>query len=252
MSKESRLYYSQKNFYNLRSSLKENDGNKNIVGISKNSTTNMELDEKNNLSSDSIHQDNFLDKSQNQSRTVNRLIYKKKVFKNSSKMKEDEKYSKSIMEDKKTINECLTNQIKRHLTRKSNIQLDKKLKIKNSVCEIVYKYFCFFCVKKTNKIKDDFYKKGFEKINHHMNIINFIRKMEEVDFLKYILLNQDQLKIFHYLSTTSFLENFKIKVDSHLGIENLLKSYENLLCSKGSSDINERMVELVHSELNFD
>jgi hypothetical protein len=42
------------------------------------------------------------------------------------------------------------------------------------------------------------------RIHYYMDIYNFIKKMQEIDLLKYCLFDKDQIMIFDFISKTPF------------------------------------------------
>ena len=60
--------------------------------------------------------------------------------------------------------------------------------------------FCHCCSKKQKK-RNHLLKKCERKIHYYLDIYTYIKKMQEIDLIKYCLFDDDQLKLFKYLST---------------------------------------------------
>ena len=60
--------------------------------------------------------------------------------------------------------------------------------------------YCCFCFSYKQKIKHDIIKKAVTKINYYLDIFCYIRKMQEVDILKYVLLDDNEIDLFKHLS----------------------------------------------------
>jgi len=60
--------------------------------------------------------------------------------------------------------------------------------------------FCYCCSKKQKK-RNHLLKKCERKIHYYLDIYTYIKKMQEIDLIKYCLFDDDQLKLFRYLST---------------------------------------------------
>ena len=61
-------------------------------------------------------------------------------------------------------------------------------------------------------------------MNNYLDIISYIKKMQEIDILKYLLLDKDQIKIFNFLSIPSISLKFS---DSDDYYKNVLSSRVN-------------------------
>ena len=70
-------------------------------------------------------------------------------------------------------------------------------------------------------LKNLLYQKALKKINYSLDVINYIKKMQEIDILKYLLLDKDQIKLFNFLT----LPSISLKSsDSDEHFKNLLKA----------------------------
>ena len=84
-------------------------------------------------------------------------------------------------------------------TEKSIPEEPQKNKLKISFCEYIrYLIIMFFGLKKSPK--QEIINKSVKTIRNDINIVNILTKIHEFDILKSLLLNEDQLRLFHYLS----------------------------------------------------
>ena len=151
-----------------------------------------------------------------------------------------------------------------------------------SNCDIVirvfFRFFCCFCKnldafkKEKNDQKYQLFKKGTKyiktfigkhKLLHYMDFLTYIRKMQDIDLLKYLLLTTDQIKIFNFVSKPS-LDNNKLDIFSRIEaknecyydkffnrdeIEKTHESYKNL--NKDPENlVNRRLLNLADMEID--
>ena len=120
------------------------------------------------------------------------------------------------------------------------------------------------CCRSTNlNIKNLLYQKGLKKINNYLDIITYLKKMQEIDLLKYLVLDKDQVKLFNFLSMPSISIQFSdsddyykevlnslvsnVKLDS-VELHQLIKSYNSL---KNKEDgVNNRLLNLFANEVD--
>ncbi len=77
--------------------------------------------------------------------------------------------------------------------------------------DIAEKIFCCGC----NRKKSELYYKADKKIDHYFDIVSYFKKMHEVDVLKYMLLDENSLKLMNFVSKPGV---------SHTGINSLKNS----------------------------
>ena len=93
-----------------------------------------------------------------------------------------------------------------------NIKKDKKLNKKEKkeihIFPLSYSQYFFasflFCCLKTQKKRYNAIKSAKFRIHYYMDIFNFIKKMQEIDLLKYCFFDKDQIMIFDFISKTPF------------------------------------------------
>ena len=96
-----------------------------------------------------------------------------------------------------------------------------------------------FCKSSKLYLKNLLYQKALKKLNNYLDIINYIKKMQEIDILKFLLLDEDQVKIFNFLTMPSISMKYS---DSDDYYKNLLRARVN----KGKLDSDE-LHELIKS-----
>ena len=109
--------------------------------------------------------------------------------------------------------------------------------------------------------KNMLFRKGKNKLFYYMDIITYFKKMQEFDIIKYILLNDDQLKLLNFVSKPLISENkrdiyelINEKYDNNniildkIVIDELNSSYNKLSQSKNRMD--EKLINLFNYEID--
>ena len=68
-----------------------------------------------------------------------------------------------------------------------------------NICKILYASFCFWASKK-QKRRIRLINKAEDKIHYYLDIYTYIKKMQEIDLLKYCLFDEEQSTLFKFLS----------------------------------------------------
>jgi hypothetical protein len=107
---------------------------------------------------------------------------------------------------------------------------EKKKKInKEIIFPLSYSQYFFsyilFCCSNTQKKRYNAIKSAEFRIHYYMDIFNFIKKMQEIDLLKYCLFDKDQITLFDFTSKTPF------KIDDN-GQEVLYRTREKIMINK--------------------
>lgn len=138
-------------------------------------------------------------------------------------------------------------------------------KYKNlNLCEIMCATFCFWTSRK-QKERCNIITKAEKKIHYYLDIYTYIKKMQEIDLLKYCLFDEDQLELFDFLSkppvklnagSLGIYQEFE-KNQIHkkkLGKQeiNCLFSCYNSICSKSELTFEDlKLLRLVKAEIDF-
>ena len=162
--------------------------------------------------------------------------------------KSEEKYLKTIEYEKNNDFE-LNQQIKEN---------KKFTKIKFSTWEIINCIVFPFCKSRKTRMKYDLYMKSSNYLLKYINIFNFIKRLEDIEKMKSILLNNHQLALFNYLSkpTVSLMndesndddKNYMSHLDKLLLLTNnmnkndenitqVIQNYYNELIDKGNQTL---------------
>ena len=93
-----------------------------------------------------------------------------------------------------------------NLINENSNKLEKNEEIK--IFPLSYSEYFFasvlFCCSKTQKRRKNAIKSAEFRIHYYMDIYNFIKKMQEVDLLKYCFFDKDQIMLFDFISKTPF------------------------------------------------
>ena len=121
----------------------------------------------------------------------------------------------------------------------SSITFKKEKKKKNNkeiIFPLSYSQYFFsyilFCCSNTHKKRYNAIKSAEFRIHYYMDIFNFIKKMQEIDLLKYCLFDKDQITLFDFTSKTPF------KIDDN-GQEVLYRTREKIMINKKNFQKND-------------
>ena len=119
------------------------------------------------------------------------------------------------------------------------------------------------CPCKTKKldIKNKFLEKASNKMDYYFDIFTYTKKMQELDIIKYLLLDKDQVKLFDFICTPSVsmlysdsddvYQDFLTKKSNKIEIEDLektIKSYK--LLKNRHEDLNNKLFYLFDYEID--
>ena len=135
----------------------------------------------------------------------------------------------------------------------------KNKKLTFSFCEIL---LCGCCVSKELKIKRELYKKSNEAVSNYFEISYIISKLDELDKLQYVLLTNEQMAVFKFISKDfCSLNEYKMKnnpvnrsrsmfKDDYL-MAKMYLDYKNALLTGGriQTRIDKRLMCLLSDEL---
>lgn len=130
-----------------------------------------------------------------------------------------------------------------------------------SVWEIILKTVFCCCPAKTMQVKNELLKKGEEKFLQHMDILSYVRKMQELDLLKYLLLNQEQITLLNFLSKPSvslinrkdIFQTISQKSNIDINFEEIDKihsAFNKIFDNKIKSAIDTRLIDVVSYEID--
>ncbi len=124
----------------------------------------------------------------------------------------------------------------------------------------------FFWCSNLQRKRYEIIKKAENKIHYYLDIYTYIKKMQEIDLIKYCLFDNEQMNLFDFLSNPPIkIENLKgkfiyqeferkqINVKS-LGLkemDDIFTSYNNIRNKKNVSFEDLKLLRLVKAEVDF-
>ena len=173
---------------------------------------------------------------------------------------EEETHDK-INNDKLNSSENLNKNLKKKLNQK-----EKNIKLfPLSYSEYFIASICFCCTQIQKKRKNATKSAEF-RIHYFMDIFNFIKKMQEIDLLKYCLFDKDQIMLFDFTSKTPFKigndgqeiifrDREKIMINKKNfekdDLDDIFNSYRIIRIKDELSYEDIKLMELVKSEVEF-
>jgi hypothetical protein len=137
----------------------------------------------------------------------------------------------------------------------------EKIAMNYNVCQILVKTFCCCFQGKRDKMKQRLFERGYKKFSYDMDILTYIRKMHEIDILKYLLFNNQQTSLFNFVSKPSVSlisknelidslpEKFDVKFNKN-EIDLLHKYFHEMIVSNYQSKFDKKLLKLVASEID--
>ena len=165
----------------------------------------------------------------------------------------------------------------RNITTMNTFKKDRFLKPKLNSAEIhkdfanlnIFQIFfssLFFCVSKKNYRRYQIFKNEEKKIHYYLDIFTYVKKMQEIDLLKYCLFDEEQLNLFEFLSKPPYkfteIDNYNIYKEfedkqTKLGvlgkheINNLFNSYKKIRDKKNLTFEDLKLLRLVKADVEF-
>ena len=135
---------------------------------------------------------------------------------------------------------------------------------KFSTFDVLRASYCYCCSRK-QKRRNLMLKKCEYKIHYYLDIYTYIKKMQEIDLIKYCLFDENQMKLFKYLSTPPvklseknigiYKEFEEQQVNySNIGkneIDKLVDSYINIAKKKDITFEDIKLLRLVNAEVDY-
>ena len=117
-----------------------------------------------------------------------------------------------------------------------------------------------FCFSQKLMLKSNLYKKSYQTIEEYFDICNLLNKLEELEKLKIILFDKEQLSLFNFISkelisfdleklnSMSHLKNFNKNKENC--VQMILKFLENYKLNNNiTSDVNQKLYDLLDADL---
>jgi len=213
------------------------------------------------LYSDSCYVDNPI------KNTNNIIKVENEIYKNSRSSSLD--YQNNQNANSKTNNE---NNLSEKLNETFQTEISDIQEIKENRNPYLLKFsdFCkaIFCCKfksKSIKKKINIFKNAQMKFNYNLDLVTYMKKMQEIEILKYLILDKDTIHLMNFISKPSIsLTNTSIKDEEYqLFFENLKKTnsisnqkidtiktaFDNLMARPNHNDVEKRILKLFNLQI---
>ena len=135
--------------------------------------------------------------------------------------------------------------------------------VKLSLYQIIRNFFCFWC-NKSWKRKNKLIKSAEKKINYYMDIITYVKTIQEFELLKEVLFDENTLRLFQFISKPTmkivnndflcchhFLKEYiPFKNIGKNEIDQLYQNYKEVL-QEGKSMEQLKLLSFIKGEVNF-
>jgi hypothetical protein len=139
------------------------------------------------------------------------------------------------------------------------------LKSKEPVSFNIFEIICRNCpcVSKKLDLKNKLYEKGSKKLEYYFDIFTYLKKMQEIDLIKYLLLDKNQIQLFNFISKPSVSMNYSDSDDIYKSyrenklmtsrlkqdeLESIIESYK--LLKSRNDDVNNKLFYLFDYEID--
>ena len=127
--------------------------------------------------------------------------------------------------------------------------------IKHNCYEMIIYFICPYCAFKKLKEKNILFKKGKKQLFFQLDIITYLRKVQQIELLNYILLDPGKKIILDFLSKplisynkeNNFYNKIALGYSNNITeneIENFIKYYKDLFCKENKDNIEKRLFKL--------
>jgi len=135
----------------------------------------------------------------------------------------------------------------------------------------IYKFSCrrtfrlLFCCKYRELMESNKeYQKGEKKFNEYIDLVNYLKKMQEIDILKYLLLDENMLNLVRFISRPSiskiyspqllddyrmYFEPFEENIHDIDFFSKLKECYSNLKCKENKQNIEKKIIQLFENQI---
>ena len=134
---------------------------------------------------------------------------------------------------------------------------------KLNLCQIIINFFCFWCTPKSYR-KNKLIKSAEKKIHYYMDIITYVKTIQEFELLKEMFFNENNLRIFQFASKPTmkimdedfiFCHHFvkEYKPFRKIGkneIDQLYDNYKEILKSERTFE-NLKLLNFIKTEIKF-
>ena len=179
----------------------------------------------------------------------------------------DKKFTNIIIE---SIDSCRKNNTINYYNTDLKLSFNEIKNLKNnyikniSIFSVLFSKI-FFCLNKNQKRKKIFFEKAEDKIHYYFDVYNYIKKMQDIDLLIYTLFDNDQFKLFDFLSIPPLkIDNNKNDIYNEFQnkqrlfhkydykiIDDLILSYNNIRKREETNFEDLKLMRLVNAEVKF-
>ncbi len=175
------------------------------------------------------------------------------------------KYSdKSINNQENRLNEILDETIISDISTIREIRRNKNPYLL-TISDILKAIFCCKCRSKGYNKKINIFKNAEMKFNYNLDLVTYMKKMQEIEILKYIILDKDTIHLMNFISKPSVcLTNNCIKDEEYLlffenlkntnslntqNIDNVKNAFDKLTSKPTHSEIEKRILKLFNLQV---
>ena len=118
----------------------------------------------------------------------------------------------------------------------------------------------FFCRCRTVKKKINIFSNAEDKFNYNLDLVTYMKKMQEIEILKFLVLDKDTVRLMNFISKPSisfsnkeikddeyhlfFNEKKKVNTFDENSIDKVKKAFDNILTKKSLSNVDKRILKL--------
>jgi len=145
----------------------------------------------------------------------------------------------------------------------NNKDLLEKRKSKNiyfnfNPLEIMFRPIC--ALFNSNKKTYDLYEKCYKNIDHHLNIMFYIKLVQEIEIIKHVLFSDYDISLINFIAKPLMSYHNKINIPKmndidgmflhESDIENALFAYKKKLENFESTEKDQKLINMIQEELN--
>jgi hypothetical protein len=121
-------------------------------------------------------------------------------------------------------------------------------------------FFCLCCRSKTIKKKINIFTNAEMKFNYNLDLVTYMKKMQEIEILKFLILDKDTIRLMNFIAKPSisftnkeindteydlfFSERKKINTLDENNIDNVKIAFDNILTKKKLKTVDKRILKL--------
>ena len=136
-----------------------------------------------------------------------------------------------------------------------NTEDNQKLDIKKIEPLFLFLKKCFLCKSKNLKIQKEIIDKGRDNINHYLDVLTYLKAMQEVEVIKELILDEKYRKMFNFIRKPE-INNYQNTFNQEIPnlqkeeIQKIFNDYEFLLQKKTQTELDLKIIHLFKEDLN--